>query len=132
MAYSTIVRVDVIRSLSFEDISATYSLFEIGSGDTETVDTGFAHRMRIVDISNATDGDMFIAFTSSNLAPASDGTADNLFIPAGGFTLFDLATNSETSGSPLVFQVGTCIWVRYSTAPTKKAVYVECVYAKSE
>jgi len=65
-------------------------------------------------------------------APASDGSADNDFVPAGGFVLYDFTSNSAAGGSPFVFQLGTQFWVRQSTAPTTGSIYLTVVYAKGE
>lgn len=121
MAFSTIVRVDVLRSLANGGISANYAV--LGGA--------FTHRMRLVKITNNTNGDLFVAYTTGN-TPASDGSADNSFVPAGSFVLFDFSSNSEQTGSPFVFQVGTQVWIRQSTAPTTGSVYIECVYGKGE
>ena len=112
----------MLRSVANGSISATYA----------ALGAVFAHRMRMIKITNNTDGDMFIAFNSLTTAPASDGTADNDFVPAGGFVLYDFTSNSESTGSPFVFQNGTQIWVRYSSAPTKNSVYLTCIYGKGE
>jgi hypothetical protein len=122
MAFSTQVRLDVLRSKANGAITSSYTAFG----------TAFDHRMRMIKITNATDGDMFIAFNSLTVAPASNGTADNDFIPSGGFVLYDFASNSEATGSPFVFQEGTQVWIRYSTAPTTKSVYLTCVYGRGE
>lgn len=121
MAFSVTVRVDNLRSLAFGSVSGTYA--KLG--------TAFTHRMRVVKITNNTNGDMFLAFTSGN-TPLSDATQDNVFVPAGGFTLYDFTSNSESSGSPFVFEIGTQVWVRQSSAPTSGSVYIECVYGKGE
>lgn len=121
MPFSVTVRVDRLRSLPFGSLSATYA----------RLGPQFADRMRIVKISNNTNGDMLFAFTNGSV-PASDGTADNVFVPAGGFTLYDFATNSESSGSPLVFQIGTQVWVRQLTAVSSGSVYIESVFGKGE
>ena len=126
MPFSQTVRVDALRSLANGSISATYAKLQTASSVA-----AFAHRTRMVKITNNTNGDMFFAVTSGD-TPLSDGTADNFFVPAGGFTLFDFTSNSEASGSPFVFQIGTVFWVRQSTAPTTGSVYLECVFGKGE
>ncbi len=124
MALSSSVRLDTLRSASAAMIAAsTGSYISLGSV--------FAHRMRIIKIVNETDADMFISFNSSSIAPLSNGTQDNDFIPSGGFILYDFTSNSD-SGDPFVFQNGTQIWIRYSTAPTTKSVYLTTVYSKGE
>lgn len=125
MAFSTQVRLDLLRNASATNIAAaTGSYIVLGSA--------FTHRMRMIKITNETDGDMFIAFNSLTVAPASDGSADNDFVPSGGFVLYDFTSNSESTGSPFVFSAGTQIWVRYSTVPSTKAVYLTTIYGKGE
>lgn len=125
MGFAAPVRLDSLRSLANGSISGTYAQLV-----TSASIAAFGHRTRLVKITNNTNGDMFFAFTSGT-TPASDGSGDNAFIPAGGFTLFDFTSNSE-SGTAFVFQIGTVVWVRQSTAPTTGAVYLECVYGKGE
>jgi len=123
MAISIVVHVDALRSLGFASISGTYA----------TLGTAFGHKTRMVKITNNTDGDMFIGWTTGSVAPASDGTADNQFIPAGGFTLFDFSANPGSEGQfPFCFCQNTQAWVRQSSAPTKGSVYLECIYGKGE
>ena len=121
MAFTNNVRVDTLRVVANGAISSSYATFGLS----------FAHRMRMIKITNNTDGDLFIAFTTGS-TPASDGTADNDFVPAGSFVLYDFTSNSESTSSPFVFQVGTQVWVRYSSAPTARSVYLTAVYGKGE
>ena len=113
MAFALPVRVDALRSTSFGSITNTYV----------AVGTAFAHRMRVVKMTNNTDGDLLVSF---------DGTTDNCFVPKESFTLYDFSSNSESSPSPFSFQIGTQTYVKYSTAPTAGAFYIECVYGKGE
>lgn len=122
MAFALPVRIDVLRVVANGSIAATYAAF--GSA--------FTHRARMVKVTNNTNGDLFIGVNSLATAPASDGTADNDFVPAGGFVLYDFTSNSENTGNPFVFQVGTQFWVRYSTAPTTGSVYLTVVFGKGE
>jgi hypothetical protein len=123
MAFTSTVRLDALRTVANGSITSSYTTF--GSS--------FAHRMRMIKITNNTDGDMFIAFNSTpGIAPLSNGTADNDLVPAGSFILYDFTSNSESSASPFVFEVGTQVWIRYSSAPTQKSVYLAAVYGKGE
>lgn len=121
MAGSQIARVDVLRSLPFSSITSNYA--KLGSS--------LNHVSRIVHIQNLTDGDMIFAFTSGN-TPLSNGTADNLIIAAGGFVLFDLGTNREETNTTFAFSIGTQVWVRESTTPTQKSVYLSSLYGQGE
>lgn len=123
MAFTYTVRLDALRVVANGSITANYSAF----GAT------FSHRMRMVKITNNTNGDMFIGFNSTPAtAPASAGATDNDFVPAGGFVLYDFTSNSESGASPFVFENGTQAWIRYSTAPTTGSVYLTCIYGKGE
>jgi len=123
MAFTSVVRLDALRNIGNASITGSYAVF----GST------FTHRMRMIKITNNTDGDMFIAFnTTPSTAPLSTGVADNDFVPAGSFVLYDFTSNSESSASPFVFQVGTQVWIRFSSAPTKGSVYLAAIYGKGE
>lgn len=122
MAYSQIAVPDKLRSVAFGSISETYT----------ALGTAFAYAMRISKVNNATDGDMFIAVTNG-ATPASDGSDDNFFMPANSFDLFDVTTNAVIQQpSVFVWPIGTRFWVRQSTAPTEKGVYLSTIYGRSE
>jgi len=107
-----VVRADAIRTVSSGSITTSYT----------ALGASLSKNWRIFKITNNTDGDMLFSF---------DGTTDNLFVPANSFTLYDLATNSDTVVSDLfVMQLGTQFYIKYSTAPTTGAVWVEGLYAK--
>lgn len=99
---------DTIRSLAFGSITGSYA----------TLGAALAIRWRVFKISNNTDGDMFLSL---------DGVNDQMFVPAGGFTLYDISTNSPPPGNieNLVLPIGTQFYIRYSSAPTKGTVYIE-------
>lgn len=123
MVFSNIVILDVIRVLAEASTSTTYAKLGVS----------FAHRMRMLKFVNNTDGDMLFALNNTpNAAPASDGTADQDIVPAGGFSLYDFTTNRRADGSAFVFPTGTQIWVRQSSTPTTGSVYAICVYAEGE
>ena len=104
-----VVNIDPIRSLAFGSISATYT----------KVGASFANPVRLITFVNATDGDMFFS---------DDGINDKLFLPAGTFKLLDLNTNHDSLDTKWVFPIGTQFWVRYSSSPSKNAVYIECLW----
>ena len=107
--WSQIAQFDKIRSLQNGSIAATYN----------AVGTPFAFAPRIICITNNTDGDMFFS---------NDGTNDNLFIPKNSFKLFDISTNKGGYDGIWCLPVGTQMYVRYNTAPTTGAVYIELLY----
>jgi hypothetical protein len=108
-----IVRFDSILSLAFGSITNAYT--SIGSP--------LANNWRIVKITNNTDGDMMFSANAST---------DNLFVPAGGFTLYDFSANTPNVGDldTFVMALGTQFSIKYITAPTTGTVYIEGTYAK--
>lgn len=110
-----VLRVDAIRSISSGSISGSYA----------TVGSAIAHNWRMFKITNNTDGDMLFSF---------DGSTDNIFVPAFGFTLYDVSTNVPPLAEfdNLVIGVGTQFYIKQSTAPTQGAVWIEGLYAKGE
>lgn len=108
-----VARFDSYRSLAFGSITNVYAA--VGSAVT--------NNWRIFCITNNTNGD---------LAISADGTTDNFFIPAMSFKLFDLSTNAVpiSASDNFVLSIGTQFYVRYLTAPTSGAVYVEGIYAR--
>ena len=101
--------IDVLRSLAHGSISGTYAA--VGSAVTQII--------RLVCITNNTDGDMFFS---------DDGVNDKLFIPKGSFKLFDVTTNRDNKSSGFGFPVSTQYYVRQSSAPSTGSVYIEIVY----
>ncbi len=123
MVFARRVAFEVLRVIAHGSISATYA----------TAGTAFGHPMRMIRIVNNTDGDMFVAVTNGS-TPASDGTADNFFVPAASFVLYDYAANGGPEGgvSPLSVATNSQVWVRQSTAPSKNSVYIECTTAAGD
>ena len=121
MYSSQIADFDILRVLAFGSISATYA--KIG--------TALTHSTRLFCVSNNTDGDMVVTWTNGS-TPASDGTADKLFVPAGGFKLIDVSTNKNQLDSAFLLLIGDQFWVRYLSAPSKNSVYLETMYGVGE
>jgi hypothetical protein len=105
------VSFDVLRSITFNNISGTYA----------KVGAALAEPIRLVCFTNASDGDMFIS---------DDGVNNKLFLAAGSFKLFDLATNHHAMENLWSLPVGTQFWVKQSSVPTKGAVYIECLWGQ--
>lgn len=103
---------DTLRSLAFGAISGTYAAV----GPLLTVEP------RIICLTNNTDGDMIFSDDLTN-------AAGKLFIPKGGFKLFDLTANMvPKKDDSFVIAKGTIIYVKQVSAPTSGAVYIEYVY----
>ena len=107
-----VAKFDTLRTKGFAAITGSYT----------TVGSPIAFNFRLFDLTNNTDGDLFISF---------DGTHDNMFLPAASMKVRDLSTNSppiKTSDN-FVLAIGTQIYVRYNTAPTAGDLWVEGSYA---
>ena len=98
-----------VKTLAFGDISGAYA--SVGAATT--------HEVRLVCITNNTEGDMY--FTTNT-------AQDEMFIAAGSFKLFDLQANREKDAEKFVLEVGTQFSVKQIEAPTSGSVYVECIY----
>ncbi len=111
-SFSKIVRFDEMRSIDFASIDVSY--LPIG--------TPFDHIVRLFKIVNTSDSGVFISF---------DGSLDNDYIPANGFSLYDFTTN-QFPGTEFTMSKGTVTYVKYDIAPTTGSVFVVCVYGKGE
>lgn len=100
-----------LRSIAFGSITNSYQA--LGSKADKPI--------RMFRLINPSDGDMLISL---------DGTNDNFFIPANSFVLYDLTANREAAGQLFVLPAGTQFYIKYSTAPSTKAVYIELIYAR--
>lgn len=105
------VSLDPVRSLGFASISGAYA----------AVGGIFLHPVRLICFTNTTDGDVFFS---------DDAVTDKLFIPKGGFKLFDLTTNKYEATKQWVLAVGTQFFVKQSSAPTLGSVYIECLWGE--
>lgn len=112
--------IETIRSLIFSSISSTY--FGITS-------VGLLNPARVICFTNTTNSNLFVAVTAGN-TPASDGTEDQIIVPANGFKLIDVMTN-RVAGLSLSLPAGTRFWARTATGssdPTSGFIYAEVFY----
>jgi hypothetical protein len=105
------VSFDALRALASGSISTSYV----------AVGTPFTHPVRLICITNNTDGDMLFSV---------DASTDMLFIPKGAFKLFDLNTNRLAQDQYWVLPIRTQFYVKYSTAPMSGAVYIEALWGQ--
>lgn len=110
---SQVVAFDNLRSLANGSISGTYA----------AVGTPFSSQVRLICLTNNTDGDMI--FTINPLV-------DQLFIPRGSFKLFDLTSNRGLNNTIFVLQPGTQFYVKQSSAPTTGSVYLEAITGRGD
>ena len=78
--------------------------------------------MRVLNFQNTTDGDILISF---------DGIKVNGIVPASSFDLYDL-TSDEDVNEMFRYEVGTQVYIKYATAPTKGTFYLTAIYGKGE
>ena len=109
-AQSTVLKWDLLRSLSSASVSGTYT----------TVGTPFTYPVRIVKIVNNSTTDVTVS---------DDGVNDKDYVPAGGFSLYDCGTNRGHSSSEMNIGEDTQIYVK-GTAGTGN-IYVVTLYAYS-
>lgn len=110
-----VARADTILTKAFGAITNAYT----------TIGSPLSNNWRIFCITNNTNGDMLFSF---------NGSTDNIFIPAGGFRLYDLATNSPpvNESDNFVLALLTQFYVKYNTAPASGAVWIEGIYARGQ
>jgi hypothetical protein len=107
---SSRVLAEPIKTLAFGGIGAAYA----------SVGAVTSHEVRIVCITNNTEGDMY--FTTNT-------AQDEYFVASGSFKLFDLqANNYEKTDPKYVYEIGTQFSVKQIEAPVSGSVYIECLY----
>jgi hypothetical protein len=106
--------IEPLRSLAFGSISGNYA----------AVGTAFEFPSRLICFTNDTEGN--VIFSRDPLLAAGE-----LFVAAGSFKLFDMATNHKPSNQDdFVFEKGTQWYVKQLEAPVSGAVYIETVHAR--
>lgn len=105
------VSIDNLRSIDHTGISGSYAV----------VGGPLAEPVRLICFTNNTDGDLFVS---------DDGVNNKLFLAAGSFKLFDLNSNRYGLENQWVFAIGTQFYVKQSTAPSKNAFYIECLWGQ--
>jgi len=103
---------DTLRVIAHGSITNTLAKF--GAEITHTV--------RAFKIVNLTDGNMFISL---------DGKNNQIYVPAGSFTLYDISSNRQVVQN-FTLQSLSQFYIAYDTAPTMNSVYLEILYAKGE
>ena len=112
MNYTTQAKVDAIRSVAFGSITGSYT----------ALGTPLSYPARIICFTNTTNAEILLS---------TDGSTDQLIVPAGSFKLFDITTNHRpVHQDDFCFSVGVQWYVKYSSAPSKGSVYIEVVYAQ--
>jgi len=105
------VNFDTLRSLAYTSVSGSYA----------AIGTPFLHIVRMLCITNDTDGDMLFSL---------DGVHDQIVLIAGSAKIFDFNTNRTNRDQLFALQENTQFYVRYASMPTKGTVYVECMWGQ--
>jgi len=110
--FTTRAQVDVLRTLGFGSLASTFT----------AVGGPFAYQARIICFTNTTNEDVIFSM---------DGVTSQLIVPAGSFKLFDITMNHRpVNMDDFCFAIGTQWYVKYVSAPSSGAVYIEVVYAQ--
>lgn len=104
-----------IRYLAFSDISAVYT----------AIGTPFSHAIRLLKITNYQNAAITLSFNA---------TEAHIFVGAGSYAVFDLATNRPTTVGNNDCQIpkGSQLYVASSGTPTQGSVWVECIYTDGD
>ena len=108
-----LVRFDSLRTINFSALTNAYQFFG----------AALDKNWRMFKITNTTDADIFISF---------DSTKNNIIVPAGTFTLYDMSTNNNEiyDNGWFVMQIGTQFYVKYLNVPTSGDVWLEGCYGR--
>ena len=115
-----IARFDEWREKGFASITSSYTA--MGLSTSPSTAAPFTHAMRIIHFINGTNGDVAVSF---------DGFTNNIPIPAGAFSLYDV-TSDEDAGEGVRYQNGTQLYVKYLTAPTSGTFYAVTFFVRGE
>lgn len=85
--------------------------------------SAFTAPVRMFRLVNPTDGDIFFSL---------DGVHDHFFVPANSFVLYDLCTNKVANATTFALQTGGQWYVKYSTNPSTKGIYIELITGRDE
>lgn len=98
-----------LRSIAFGDISGSFA--DVGSVTT--------HRIRVILVSNATDGHVIVTWDDSKeMIPVLAGTA----------VVIDVSANRGKKSDDYVIPIGAQFAVKQITAPTNNSVYIACLH----
>lgn len=100
---------ETIRSTAFGSITGSFV----------AVGTALANPSRVICFTNTTDADVFFS---------ADGTNSQFIVPAASFKLIDVNANRRNNDYIFAYAAGTQFYVKYSSAPSRGAVYIETIY----
>ena len=101
---------EAVRSLAAAGISGTYA----------TVGSPTTHKVRLILVSNATQGDLMVTWNNAK---------DMFPVLAGSSVLIDIQSNMNAQfDDNYVLPIGTQFYVKQITAPVDKSVYIACLH----
>lgn len=103
------VAAETLRSVAFGSITNAFAV--LGSALTQPA--------RLLKFANTTDTDMLIS---------DDGTNSKIIVPAGNTSVYDWGANRRGVDSEWMYAKGTQFYVKYISAPSRGAIYVESFY----
>lgn len=109
-ANSTVVLAETLRSLASSSISGTYQI----------VGTPTSNPCRLVKFVNNSTEDITVSW---------DGINNHDYIPAGGFSLYDLGTNRGNASPELNIRANTSFWVKGTAGAGN--IYIVVLYANT-
>src|SRR5215469_14372894 len=102
--FTSQAQVDTLRTVAHGSITGSYA----------AVGSAFSFPARIICITNTTNQDMLFS---------TDGSTDQLIVPAGSFKLFDITTNHRPiNQDDFCFAIGTQWYVKYTSSPSSGSV----------
>lgn len=103
---------DALRSAVPSAIGATYA----------TIGTALPSEAVVLTFKNQTNGDVLVS---------TDGSTDNLALPANSFTVYDIRTNAPNN-TDFMFRKGTQFFVKDgTTASTTGTFFIEAIIVTS-
>jgi hypothetical protein len=106
---NSVAQFTALASVAAASVGATYGVIGSPTGNP----------IRLFKFTNLTDADIIATYNP---------TMDQLIIPAGSFTLYDISTNRGHNTELRIAQ-NTQWYVKYATSPpTIKSIYLEQIY----
>lgn len=119
-----------IRTLAFDGIGASYNLPLTNS----PCGPALQHAARIIHVSNLTNQTLVFAIAPNPDTLTSFVTTtlvDNFIIPASGFILLDISSDSVLPSGELYLSQGSEVFVRaLGTLPTAGSVWMSVFYGR--
>lgn len=103
------VSAETLRSVAFGSITNTFA----------ALGAALAQPARLMKFVNTTDTDMLLS---------DDGTNSKIVVPAGNTSVYDWGANRRNADLQWMYAKGTQFYVKYNSAPSRGAMYIETFY----